>query len=226
MPITDKLPVVLELERVFGILNRQMFGGRLKVPTITVQIEKKVVFRFTPESYHMLIGSKFATVTIRGLEEHLLHEMTHISNHTDGVVDCTSNQYHNKRFLTAALEAGMYVMRHKTQGWGVTKFDITAKESENGVMTPKPKSLGKRERVFGGISFDRKIVTAAQRRMKKKLDENAARKICFLKYVCKCRKPHNSIRSGRRPDGDHPLKIHCNVCNSDFRLATGQVERK
>jgi hypothetical protein len=220
-PITDKLPIVQEVERVFDIVNKQMFGSRLVTPTITVQLEKKVVFRFTPESYHMLIGSKFAEASIKELEEALLHEMIHISNHTDGVVDCTSNQYHNKRFLSAALEAGMFVARHKTQGWGVTTFEPV--NGTEGLLEPKTNQLRKRQRVFSKVNFKEKIVTEAQRRMKIKLEANRERKVCFLKYVCKCKPPHNSIRSGRRPDGKNALDIHCNICDSDFRLEEGQV---
>lgn len=215
-PITDKLAVVQEVESAFQLVNKEMFGNRLRIPTITLQLEKKVIFRFTPESYHMLIGSRFATANIKEIEEHLLHEMVHVSNHTDGVVDCTSNQYHNKRFLAAALEAGLYVCRHKTQGWGVTRFDP---DDEHEWIDPKETPLKKRQAVFSQTIFDEEVVAESQRRMQKKLEENASRKVCFLKYVCQCPAPHNSIRSGRRPNGSNPLNIHCNICDSDFRLA-------
>lgn len=216
----EKLPVIVELERVFNLLNKQMFGGRLAIPTLTIQLEKKVVFRFVPESYYMLIGSKFIDCSSQEILEQLLHEMVHISNHADGVVDCTSNQYHNKRFLSAALEAGFYVFRHKTQGWGETHFFVD--DDVIGVNTPKPDDLRRRERVFASLKLDKEVIEYAQTRMAKRLEETSARKVCFLKYICECPQPHNSIRSGRRPDGDHPISIRCNICKSNFVLAEGQ----
>lgn len=215
----EKLPVVVELERVFNIFNKQMFGGRLVMPTLTVQLEKKVVFRFVPESYYMLIGSRFAACSLQEIEECLLHEMIHISNHSDGVVDCTSNQYHNKRFLSAALEVGFYVFRHKTQGWGETFFEVN-KNSYEGVYSPNLEDLHRRERVVAGLKWNEEVIKYAQTRMGKKIKENSSRKLCFLKYICQCPLPHNSIRSGRRT-----LKIWCEVCKSGFQLAEGQDKK-
>jgi hypothetical protein len=43
-------------------------------------------------------------------------------------------------------------------------------------------------------------------------------KQCFLKYICQCSPPHNSIRSGRRPNGPHALHIQCLMCGANFVL--------
>ena len=124
-----KIPLIGELERCFNHLSEGLFDSRLRTPTFTIQPEKKVILRFMPESYHILVGSEFATASVEGICESLLHEMVHIWNLYKKVVDCTSNQYHNRKFLDAALHVGLYVLRHKTKGWGVTSFESTPVES-------------------------------------------------------------------------------------------------
>lgn len=213
-----KLPdIVVELKRGFSFLNDRLFDSKLSLPSIIVQEEKKVVFRFVPESYHMIVGSGFADVDYQEMCKSFLHEMVHVRNHSEGVVDCTSNQYHNKKFLSAALDVGFYVGRHKTQGWGITSFDY-----EDGFERPKADVLIRRENAFADFSIDKQVFEQTKAEMRNRLDANNMRKVCFLKYVCGCSPPHNSIRSGRRPDGEHPLKIMCLDCKREFRLADDQ----
>jgi hypothetical protein len=38
-----------------------------------------------------------------------------------------------------------------------------------------------------------------------------------LKYECGCEPPHNSIRSGRRPDGPNPLNAMCMDCLTYYK---------
>lgn len=212
-----KLPdIVVELKRGFGLLNERLFDGKLQLPSIIVQEEKKVVFRFIPDSYHMIVGQKIVDVKSDKLAEEFLHEMVHIKDYLEGIVDCTANQYHNKRFLSSALQVGFYVGRHKTQGWSVTSF---SPEGLTDVETPSADVIIRRQNAFAGFKVEDSILQATQNDMRNRLDSNNMRKICFLKYVCGCSPPHNSIRSGRRPDGEHPLKILCLSCKQEFRLA-------
>lgn len=51
----------------------------------------------------------------------------------------------------------------------------------------------------------------------------------FMKYQCKCKPPHNSIRSGCRPDGPNRLNIICKDCGQPFTCVEdgrGKVRHK
>jgi len=207
-----------ELEKVFKIFNKHVFGNKLKFPKHILQPDKKVVFRFVPESYSFLIGSKFSTLKHCNLLSEYLHEMVHIENYRLGIIDLTSNQYHNKQFLKTALGVGFYVSKHKNQGWAVTQF-------KKGLDFEKPVPLIEKKLTscLKQIDIDLNSIDLGQLEVLR-ISTLQPAKICFLKYVCKCAPPHNSIRSGRRPDGPNPLNILCKECGSGFVLEDAKLE--
>lgn len=209
--------LVEEIKKLFSDVNKGVFSNKLETPTISIQTDKKVIFKFSPEFDTLIVGSKFAKASLDEILSSLFHEMVHISNFSKGIIDCTSNQYHNKKFVNSALDAGLFVMPHKTQGWGVTKLEITAKDAKH-AREPSEKSLSIRRKVIDSLTFDRGVIQKSQKAMSKQL-ASRGHKICLLRYVCDCPPPHNSIRSGRRPDGDHPLQITCNQCHSEFKIS-------
>jgi len=208
-----------ELERIFNELNNSLFSGRLKVPAFVIHIDKKSVFRFVPESYHLVIGSNFAQASLEDIVCDLLHEMVHILNWLEGVTDCTSNQYHNKHFLEQALGIGLFVVRHKTQGWGVTKLSIQKAQK---ARVPHPEAMQFRLKVLDDLHIKKKLILDGKEDIGQAIRARGVRKVCFLKYECSCPPPHNSIRSGRRPDGAHPLKAVCKICGQEFVCVKGQ----
>lgn len=211
--MNHKKPVVVELENLFSQLNEGFFGGELPIPTHVVHPEKKVVFKFTSNSYTIWIGSKFSD-SKQDIVLFYLHEMIHIWNMKHRTVDCTSNQYHNKRFLEKALECGLYVARHKTQGWSRVSWDsIKAKKID--LCVPKQAAIDKRKQIVSAIKVNNDIIGDAQDTLRGLLFCNKPKQ-CFLKYACKCPAPHNSIRSGRRPDGPNALSIKCEKCGEVF----------
>jgi hypothetical protein len=207
-----KLPLVGEIERAFATINAKLFGGNLKMPPVVIDITKKVSIRYLSEN--LVVGSEFKGVDYHDLLLILLHEMVHVSNHQQGVVDCTANQYHNKKFLAAALAVGLVVKKHKTQGWSVTGLNIPKGGADQAeIRVPEKSAIQKRVKTFNEINIDRQIFREGKNYIAGK---GRPAKACFLKYVCKCPPPHNSIRSGRRPDGPNPLRIRCEVCGSPF----------
>jgi len=112
--------------------------------------------------------------------------------------------------MESAKEVGFHVARHKTQGWCLTTLEPPNDEHHAPDET-KNQFLKNTIRDF---EFPQDILDAAREHIK--ISVKTPRKVCFLKYVCECPTPHNSIRSGRRPDGLHPINIRCEDCGSLF----------
>ena len=242
----QKLPIVSELEKAFAHVNDGLFDGDLRIPPFVIQNEKKVVLRFVPESFHMAIGAEFSLAKLQSLQQSLLHEMCHVCNHQSSIVDCTSNQYHNQKFLKVALGVGFYVIRHKTQGWGITSFlrpsvvscwdcgkEYATKrdscpECSAEIQIEEPTAVARKQRAitFKNLEFNQRIWTNAKKRIKSQVSGNS-RRVCFLKYQCQCPGPHNSFRTGRRPDGGNPIYARCEKCGELFEcVEEDYLERK
>lgn len=205
-----KPPIVSELERIFRYYNEGLFDGSLRIPTHVIQHDKKVVFRFVASSYYIVVGSCFGTAG--DVLDPYLHEMVHIYNFSRKSPDITSNQYHNSFFSDIALYVGLHVIRHKTQGWSITSF----KKPTNGEYeSPEAEAIKRRDAVLKGMVLDTDLIDRARKEMRQTV-ESKKPKPCFLKYTCSCPPPHNSIRSGRRPDGQHAPNITCNRCKTVF----------
>jgi hypothetical protein len=211
-----KKPVVLAIESLFEQLNFEFFGGGLAIPTHVIHPEKKVVFKFDPHAYAIWIGAGFADVK-NDLVLNYLHEMIHIWNANKRAVDCTSNQYHNKKFLDRALACGLFVTRHKTQGWSQIHWDEPKRVKKIDLCTPTQGALDKCKEIISTIKLDNAVIIESRTTLKMMLDGNKPKQ-CFLKYVCKCKPPYNSIRSGRMPDGPNAPKIKCLKCDESFSL--------
>lgn len=215
-----------QLHLIFNHLNKGIFNGKLEVPSFLIQLEKKVVFRFACDlavgddrvsHHHLIIGSRIVQLTSDEILEELLHEMVHMSNYSQGIIDTTANSYHNRHFMNSALAAGFYVARHKTRGWSITSLN----EMEE-CRKPNFEELNQRKLVFESLTFNQEEVKDGLTAINFALQARGERKACFLKYQCKCPPPHNSIRSGRRPDGPHPVQILCLNCNEKFVCVEGK----
>lgn len=222
----EKNGIVSELERVYSILNEKLFGNKLKPVKIVVARsqdypKRKVALRYFSETATLVVGSEFPKLEYADLPTAMLHEMIHIYNHQNGTIDCTTNQYHNKAFLSAALAAGLVVIKHKTQGWSITTTiyprNVVAKDY---ISKPQKDATARREDAFACLKIDKAILKEAKADIRQKAKEEKPSKTFFLKYVCNCPPPHNSIRSGRRPDGPNALNIQCQNCHSTFVCAT------
>lgn len=205
--------IIVEIERTFDIFNTRLFDGVLRKPEFILQPKKKVIFKFLPETFQIIIGGDLVKVDTTALLVHLLHEMVHVSNFIQGVVDCRSNQYHNKDFMLAAVKVGLTCVRHRNHGW-VTTISQTPK-SDLKVHLPDADAVERRVKVFEDIKLDKTVLRQTKTEFCD-LSKRNRHSIYFLKYECQCPPPHNSIRSGRRPDGEYPLHIRCLDCKSTF----------
>lgn len=213
----DKLLILTELERIFNFLNQRLFNGEIKPVSIAVQAKKKCSLRYFSEEKILNIGSEFGNLQHQDILGVMLHEMIHIYNEQKDMIDVTANQYHNKYFLTMALQAGLVVIKHKSQGWSITStlYPRNVIDREY-IKKPTREAIQRRIEVFDSINLDKQAYKQIKNDLLAKVKKEKPAKVFFLKYVCNCPPPHNSIRSGRRPDGPNALNITCNNCRSKF----------
>lgn len=200
--------ILPEIERVYKSLNKSLFNDKLRVPTFVLSPHKKGVVRFIPEDFEIVVGCDIAKVDADAFLLHLLHEMVHLSNFQKGIVDCRHGQYHNVKFRNAALAVGLSVSRDRSHGWGLTS--LLASGDDAGEPPLQARQLLVESLAIAKLN--EKLLKEVQKKV-----VASHKRTFFLKYECNCAAPHNSIRSGRRPDGDHPLNIKCMICNSYLR---------
>lgn len=220
-----KLPLIAELEQAFQVINEVLFEGKLKPVPIVVQTKRKVSLRWSPDSESIIIGSDFPKLEYAEIPGVFLHELIHVANHQRGVVDVTTNQYHNKHFLECALQVGLVVIKHKTQGWAITSTVFPRNVVERVfIKRPNKDAVTRRDTAFGKLNIDKAAYRGGRAEVRERIKQEKPPKTYFLKYQCNCPPPHNSIRSGRRPDGPNALNIQCLNCRSQFECVTDLEE--
>lgn len=222
----DKPVIIPELLRVFRILNERLFDGKIQEVPVVIQVKKKVSIRYLHDIESLVIGADFTKLECDDIPGVLLHEMIHIFNHQQGTTDVTTNQYHNNSFLKVAINVGLVVIKHKTQGWAITSTVIPRNVVEKDFIVKPNKDAGtKLQQTFEEIKLDKAVFKKGRTEVKQKIEAEKPAKTYFLKYVCNCPPPHNSIRSGRRPDGPNALNILCMNCRSKFECVTELDEK-
>jgi hypothetical protein len=127
-------PAIEELQRVFGLLNKQYFSGELERPVITLHTD------ITPGSYGWITvnrvwsskdGEWFREINLCAEHLHrdtellistLLHEMCHLHNIQHGIQDTSrGGRYHNTKFKTTAEKYGLLVEKCEKYGYCITK---------------------------------------------------------------------------------------------------------
>lgn len=215
MSKTDKPEIVVALEELFSEINKSLFKGELKLPTMILQPERRLDFNFVGDTYHFVIGGRFSEIeSVVDMHARFLHEMLHVKLPEQS--DNSSN-YHNAKFLEAALEVGFYVGRNRTVGWGLTFFAMPAEDdSVQKVRVPSVDAIQMRKNFYSHCTFDEDAFTKSKKNVVDLQKKTGRTKQYFLKYVCKCPGLHNSIRSGRRPDSQNPLNNFCGDCGYSY----------
>lgn len=212
------------LERTYTDLNLFLFDGKLpNTVFFKNDLTHKWIFRFYPSSKMIIsVGSGFIKAEPIEILDDLLHNMVHIANWQKGITDHTDNQYHNLSFVNEALESGLFVVWHKTRGWGVTTSDVSSLIYQQAEKKKKPPqgAIEKRTRAYKKTVFfqDDFIESLKAYQEQIKLERKPNKQYQF-KYVCQC-DPPTIIRCGRNPTGDHPLRAKCLNCDAKFVLAT------
>lgn len=217
----NKTAIVSELEAAYEVLNRSLFEGKLQPVPIVIQPKRKVSLRWMPDIMSLVIGADFTKLEYAEVPGLFLHEIIHVSNYQRGLTDVTTNQYHNKSFLQCALEVGLVVIKHKTQGWAITSTVYPRNVVEKVfIKRPNKDAINRRNDAFDLVKIDKTAFKMGRADVRERIKTEKPPKTYFLKYQCNCPPPHNSIRSGRRPDGPNALNIQCLNCRSQFECVT------
>ena len=122
-----------QLERLFRLLNQDLFNGQLEEPIITIQSTPRAYGHYSvhpiwtvngEEKRHEInIGAGTLDRDIEYTVATLLHEMCHMYNDTVlNVQDCSrGGMYHSKKFKEVAESVGLIVTRTEKYGWAHTE---------------------------------------------------------------------------------------------------------
>ena len=148
-----------ELYRAFDHFNQVFADGKLPKVVITIQESgrrnaygwfgngfwtDKLAGDVVPE---INLSAEYLSRGPEALLETLLHEMAHLWNATvEDVKDCSSGQYHNKHFKTAAERFGLEVSRDGKRGWAYTKLTDTSRQVIGELETNEQLYVGLRRR--------------------------------------------------------------------------------
>lgn len=119
------------LEKIYSVLNRDKFDGKLDMPVITIQTSVKAYGHVTvnkvwkdskTERYELNISAEYINRPIENVVATLLHEMVHIYNLDNGIQDTSrGGRYHNKKFKAKAEEVGLIITHDNSIGWSITE---------------------------------------------------------------------------------------------------------
>ena len=200
------------IETIFNTFNKEFFNSSLHIPNIEIDATKKYILRYEASLKTLKIGTKVLSCTSPNFICYMLHEMIHIYNYENNLNDVNENQYHNLYFANKALDCGLAIAKYRSQGWSETYIDSKLNsesrcfESKNIYLKQLIEKMNITENMFDEIKEE---VSYA-------LDDLKPTKNYALKYICGCPAPYNSIRCGRRPNGNRPPSAICTYCNSRY----------
>lgn len=199
----------------FSYFNNNFFDNHLAIPELQIDLTKKFSMRFDGITNQLVVGNGILDVKNKyDFSNHVLHEMIHIGNHINRIEDVNSNQYHTMKFASHALRIGLGVQKDKNQGWSLTKIIAQGKMRKDFKINHEANR--RLNDLVENLDFDEKKYLKCLELLIEQAKLLKPSKLFFLKYECSCPPPHNSIRSGRRPDGNNPIDIICDHCKSKF----------
>lgn len=128
----------LALEGLYTYFNKELFNGELPAVALTIQTQgRKNCYGWCSVGERWIckeadIESKWYEINLsaehmdRGIElvsATLIHEMVHLWNGINGIVDCNpKTQNHNKLFKDKAGQVGLIVEKMDRKGWAKTSL--------------------------------------------------------------------------------------------------------
>lgn len=127
---------IVELNKIFNLLNKDYFEGKLIEPIILIQTKVKKHTLGTcsihpiweqknnknDKRYEITLSGAYLNRTLEEIVTTLLHEMIHLHCSLNGIKDTSNNfVYHNKKFKEEAEKHGLLIEKGKTVGWSYSK---------------------------------------------------------------------------------------------------------
>ena len=128
---------IIELNKIFKLLNKQFFEDKLVEPIILIQTKSKKHTLGTcstnpiwqkkdeekDKKYEITLSGAYLNRTLEEIVATLLHEMIHLYCSLNKIKDTSNNcVYHNKKFKEEAEKRGLIIEKDKTIGWSLTKL--------------------------------------------------------------------------------------------------------
>ena len=201
---TSIKPSIEEGERFIKFLDDKF---NLKLPNTLIftieQKSEKLKGYFMPSlnpSAYTIEQSKTAlnTITLNTLYlkdfelspyQTITHEIAHFLNNIEGIKDCSSNQYHNKKFKNRAEKLLLIVEKTESKGYSYTKLSPELEKAIVDDFKPSPNAFN----IFQHIT-----------KKKKSKSRN-------LLFICGC-----GVKIRTAKNEDNPLNATCNYCDSLF----------
>lgn len=192
---------IIELNKIFKILNGKFFEGKLIEPVILIQGKVKKHTMGTcsnnaiwqkkdieeNKKYEITLSGKYLNRSFEEIVGTLIHEMVHLHCSLNEIKDTSNNcVYHNKKFKQEAESRGLKIERAKTIGWSVT------------TLTDPTKNLVKT------LNIDKKAFEYWRNSISIKSDKP---KVVIYKYQCPC---------GVKLFSTKELNVICGECNKKF----------
>lgn len=194
--------VVSKAEALFAAFNDHFYNGELATPAITVHPDggrgafgwasvQEIWSAEDGQHRELNICAEYLDRPLVEVACTVLHEMVHLHNIQNGIVDTSNNgYYHNKRFKTTAEEHGLIIEKHNRYGWTIT------------TLTPETEAWI--TATFGekGLNISRMAEIAGVKTGRSKSKNRS------IKYVCPC--CGTSVRATRE------VNIKCGDCDEDM----------
>ncbi len=214
-------PAMDELERTFVFLAGELwFKPRnvfLPLPVITVQTRgrRNALGWFWKDKWQerdtekripeLNICAEHLQADLYDIANTLLHEMCHYANFLRGIKDCSSNQYHNRKFRRECNDIGLICKETGRHGWADTELTPELRQLVDDIGFCEDAFRifrGEKDAVEEGGVQGEETGNGAAGKKKQKL----------AKWSCSC--PINlRVAAGRNLDAT------CNVCMFDFERA-------
>lgn len=202
-------PAIAELERAFRMFADLSFKRQMPLPVITIQTagRKAAAAWFWQERWQngqprrlpeINICAEYLNLGVEDIAEFLLHEMCHYANYLDGIRDCSSSQYHNRRFKRRCDQIGLTCERGR-RGWANTRLSPELRE------------------VVRQVNLDAAAFSMCRARAQYLLVEVEAQPERRLRrWTCECKKSKKSKKS-KVIYASRGLNVTCNACLKVYR---------
>ena len=192
---------IIELNKIFKILNVKFFEDKLIEPVILIQgrVKKHTMGTCScnpiwqkqnleeNKKYEITLSGKYLNRSLEETVGTLIHEMVHLYCSLNEIKDPSNNcVYHNKKFKEEAEKRGLNIERAKTIGWSVT------------TLTDPTKAFVKT------LNIDKKAFEYWRNAIEIKSDKP---KVILNKYKCPC---------GVKVTSTKELNIICGDCDKKF----------